>query len=129
MLQAADLFFVVFHTALILFNLFGWIWHKTRLANLISLVLTGLSWTALGIFYGLGYCPFTDWHFQILEKMGATGLPSSYIAYLIERLSGYEPDETLTDNATLILFLVSLGASVYMNFFRRSANLNNSQNQ
>ena len=64
MLHLADIFFVVFHTALILFNMAGWIWKKTRLANLITLLLTGSSWLVLGLIVGsLGYCPLTDWHF------------------------------------------------------------------
>jgi len=53
-----DIFFVIFHTSLITFNLFGWIWKKTRLANLITLGLTGASWLFLGLIVGvLGYCP------------------------------------------------------------------------
>jgi len=66
-----DIFFVVFHTSVILFNLFGWIWRKTRKYNLILLVITGASWLILGLIVGtLGYCPLTDWHFDVLEKLG-----------------------------------------------------------
>ncbi|HPF94086.1 MAG TPA: DUF2784 family protein, partial [Tenuifilaceae bacterium] len=61
-----DVFFVAFHTLLIAFNLFGWIWWRTRKANLITLLLTGLSWIGLGLFFGIGYCPLTDWHWQVL---------------------------------------------------------------
>jgi hypothetical protein len=70
MLIFLDVFFLVFHASLILFNLFGWMFRKTRVWNLVTLLLTGLSWTLLGIFYGFGYCPFTDWHFQVLEELG-----------------------------------------------------------
>lgn len=34
-----DKFFFVFHSALIVFNLFGWIWRKTRAANLVVVLL------------------------------------------------------------------------------------------
>ncbi len=65
-----DIFFTVFHSLLVLFILFGWIWKKTRRLNLICILLTGASWLFLGIFYGLGYCPLTDWHFNILRRLG-----------------------------------------------------------
>ncbi|MCD4734651.1 MAG: DUF2784 domain-containing protein [Bacteroidales bacterium] len=119
-----DIFFTIFHTSLILFNLFGWIWKKTRRINLLTLLLTGLSWTFLGLFYGFGYCPFTDWHFMVLYKIGSKGLPSSYISFLIHRFTGIMPDEGIVDMATLIFFLVALGISVYTNLKR-----NKSQNK
>jgi len=48
--------------------------EKTRKANLILLLLTGLSWFGLGIFYGWGYCPLTDWHWKVLRELGETGI-------------------------------------------------------
>ena len=110
-----DKFFMVFHTALILFNVFGWIWMRTRAWNLATLVLTGLSWTLLGIWYGWGYCPCTDWHFDVLRKLGYTGLPSSYIKFLIDRLFGTDINADLVNDATLYIFLLVLVISVGLN--------------
>jgi len=118
-----DIFFTVFHTCLILFNLFGWIWKKTRRLNLICILLTASSWLILGIFYGLGYCPLTDWHFTILENLGHTDLPSSYISFLVTRLTGLKPDQGLVDAVTAWGLVIALCASLYMNFknrFRRN---------
>jgi hypothetical protein len=115
MLRLLDLFFLIFHTILIFFNLFAWIFRKTRKLNLIILTLTGASWVILGIFYGMGYCPLTDWHFNILEKMGHTNLPNSYIKYLADRLTGLDFNPELVDNATLILFFIALAISTYLN--------------
>ncbi len=112
-----DYFFVVFHTALIFFNVFGWIWKKTRLANFVTLALTGASWGLLGIFYGMGYCPLTDWHFQVLRHLNVHNLPNSYILYLFNRLTGLTVDSFLVDALTLAVFLIALGISVYVNFF------------
>ena len=111
-----DIFFVIFHTALIIFNVFGWIWEKTRLANLITLSLTGGSWFILGIFYGWGYCPLTDWHFNVLEKLGRKNLPLSYIEYLAERLSGAGFDGDTVNMITLIGFFIALIISGILNF-------------
>jgi len=115
--QILDYFFVIFHTFLILFNLTGWIWKPTRRLHLLSLLLTGGSWLLLGLFYGLGYCPLTDWHFSVLINLGEYDLPYSYIQYLIERLSGYNFSAQFIDNATLIGYLIALALSLYFNFF------------
>lgn len=113
--QFLDIFFVVFHTALIIFNVFGWAWKKTRKANLVTLLLTGASWFILGIFYGIGYCPLTDWHFNILEKLGKTGLPLSYIEYLTERLTGIDFKTRTVDTTTMLVFIIALVISIVLN--------------
>ncbi|MGM0667413.1 MAG: DUF2784 domain-containing protein [Bacteroidota bacterium] len=115
--RIADIAFVVFHSSLILFNLFGWIWKKTRLANLVSIVLTFGSWTLLGLIVGVpGYCPFTEWHFRILEKLGHTGLPTSYIKYLADRLTGLSFSQELVDSLTVwglvSAFIISLALNI-----------------
>jgi len=118
-----DIFFVVFHSALVIFNLFGWIWKKTRKWNLITLLLTGSSWFFLGLIVGtLGYCPLTDWHFNILTKLGITDLPDSYMKYLADRLAGLELNAALVDKITLYTFLAALIISFYLNIkdFRKS---------
>jgi hypothetical protein len=114
--RIVDILFVVFHTSVILFNLFGWIWRKTRRLNLVLLLLTGGSWLFLGLIVGtMGYCPFTDWHFSVLEKMGATDLPTSYVKYLADRLTGLDFNSSLIDNITLYSFLAALGFSIFLN--------------
>ncbi len=107
-----DWFFLVFHFALILFILFGWIWKRLRIYNLIVIVLTLLSWTVLGIWYGFGYCPFTDWHWQVLWELGHTGLPSSYVSYLFQRILSLELSQVfvdwLTGGMAVVAFIFSL---------------------
>ncbi len=111
-----DIFFVVFHTSIIFFNLFGWIWRKTRKFNLILLLITGSSWLFLGLIVGtLGYCPLTDWHFSVLNKLGISDLPSSYVKYLADRLTGMNFNSSLVDRITLYSFLVALGISMLLN--------------
>jgi len=118
-LDIADYFFLTFHSALIVFNLFAWIWRALRKWHLLTISLTFVSWTLLGIWYGWGYCPLTDWHWDILRKKGVTGLPNSYISYLIERLLGFTlPPETV-DILTLGLALLALIISIYLNFKKK----------
>jgi hypothetical protein len=113
--KTLDIFFVVFHTFLILFNIFGWIWRRTRPHNLVLLLLTGSSWFILGIFYGMGYCPLTEWHWQVLGKLGKHDLPHSYIEYLFERLTKLDINPELVDQITLIFYFLFLVISIVLN--------------
>lgn len=115
LLKTGDIFFVVFHTSLIIFILFGWIWKRTRFWNLVVILLTAGSWTILGIFFGFGYCPLTDWHFRILERLGHTSLPNSYIKYLADRLTGLSFNPGFIDTITLWGLIGVLGISLYLN--------------
>ncbi|HCI54441.1 MAG TPA: DUF2784 domain-containing protein [Bacteroidales bacterium] len=111
-----DIFFVAFHTSLTIFNIIGWAWKKTRVLNLITLILTGSSWLFLGMIVGVpGYCPFTDWHFRVLEKLGKTNLPNSYIKYLADRITGLNFNTRLVDTATLAVFICALAISIFLN--------------
>lgn len=110
-----NIFFFVFHSTLIIFNLFGWIWKKTRLANLIVILLTTFSWTILGIWYGFGFCPCTDWHWQVRIKLGYFDMPSSYTKFLIDSLTGLDAKETLVDTLAVTLLALALVASVFTN--------------
>lgn len=111
-----DIFFVIFHTSLITFNVFGWIWKGTRILNLLLLAITGTSWLFIGLIVGtLGYCPLTDWHFSVLEKLGKTGLPSSYIEYLAERITGLDFKVSIVDNITLFVYITALAISTSLN--------------
>src|SRR5690554_1709398 len=116
-LHFIDYFFVAFHTALILFNLFGWIWKPLRKWHLAVISLTFASWGILGIWYGWGYCPLTDWHWDILNKLGKKNLPPSYISYIIQRLLNIQLPDIWVDGLTLGLALIAFAASVKVNFF------------
>jgi hypothetical protein len=111
-----DVFFLLFHSSLIIFNLFGWIFRKTRFWNLVTLSLTGASWIILGIIVGtLGFCPLTQWHFNVLQKLGENDLPSSYVKYLVDRITGYDINPAVVDKATLYSFLAALTISLFLN--------------
>jgi len=110
-----DKFFFIFHSSLILFNLTGWIWKKTRKANLFLLFLTACSWFILGIWYGFGFCPCTEWHYQIRIKLGYFDMPNSYIKFLIDSLIGLEVNAKVVDIFTLIFFLAALLLSLFFN--------------
>lgn len=114
-LNLVSYFFYIFHTTLILFNLFGWLPPKMRKLNLISLFVTFGSWLLLGFWKGWGYCFLTDWHYKILRALGERGMPTSYIAFLVEKITDRSPDAELVDRLTLGLAVAALCCSLWVN--------------
>lgn len=114
-LQVLDKFFIVFHSSLILFNLFGWCWRKTRRLNLIVLMLTAGSWFFLGIWYGFGYCPSTDWHWEVRSRLGYMDMPHSYTKFLVDTITGLDVPAHLMDAAAVTGLGIALAASVWTN--------------
>ena len=112
-LQILDYFFILFHSVLILFNVFGWIVPKWRFANLISLSLTAFSWFLFGIWYGIGYCPFTDWHWKVRQLLGYNDQSNSYIHFLILEITGIHLPENWVDTTTVIVFFTAFSISLY----------------
>ena len=108
-------FFFVFHTTLTLFNIFGWIFKKTRKWNLITLLLTAFSWFALGIWYGWGYCFCTHWHWLVREKLGYHDESNSYIHFLVLKLTGINFNPELVDSVTVSVFFAALILSLWLN--------------
>lgn len=110
-----DQFFLYFHLVFSIFNLFGWAWAKTRRWNLVTLLTTAFFWFVVGIRYGFGYCPLTDWHWQVRDKLGYTDMPNSYIKFLVDYFTGWNSDAKIVDLVTLVLFLIALVLSVSLN--------------
>lgn len=110
-----DKFFFLFHALLIIFSLFGWLWKKTRRANLIVLLLIGGSWFILGLWYGIGYCPCTDWHWQVRMQLGHYDMPISYVKFLLDSLTGLNLNANVVDILTLTFYVLALAASLFTN--------------
>jgi hypothetical protein len=108
-------FFFCFHTSLVLFNTFGWIFRKTRKWNLITLLLTAFSWFVLGVWYGWGYCFCTDWHWNIRRHLGYHDKSNSYIHFLALKLTSINFQPQLVDTITVLVFFTSLVLSLWLN--------------
>ncbi len=119
MLKALDFLLTFVHLFIIGFNLFGWIWPKTRRLHFWFAMLTLGCWTILGIWFGLGYCPVTDWQWGIKKQLGEQNLPASFIKYLADQATGINFSPTLIDVFTLGLFLIAIAISVKLNFLSR----------
>lgn len=110
-----NVFFFVFHVALIVFNLFGWIWTPLRKWNLVTLGLTAFSWGVLGIFYGFGYCFLTDWHWAVRDQLGYDTSSHSYVHFLVTEPTGISIGEGTVDLWTGILFVAAVVLSIWAN--------------
>lgn len=115
MLSFLNVFFFVFHTAFMLFNLFGWIWKRTRKWNLYSILLTYSSWFILGIWYGWGYCMCTDYHWDIRRQMGIVDHSDSYTHFLILKTTGLNLNQELVDYITLGALVAATIISIILN--------------
>lgn len=100
---------------MILLILLGWAWRRTRLANLVVILFTAFSWFILGIWYGYGYCPSTDWHWRVRARLGIHDLPSSYTKFLVDSFTGWDVSQKTVDVFTFVLLISALSASLYTN--------------
>lgn len=116
MLRGVDLSLAVFHTVLILFNLAGWAHPKTRRVHLVVISLTILSWFGLGFFYGFGYCPCTDWHWDVKAALGERGLPASWVKYYVDWITGLRWNPVVIDTVVGVSGVGALAASVVANY-------------
>ncbi len=117
MLIFLDHFFTVFHSLLVLFVLTGWIPKKTRKAHLILLGLILFAWIVIGLYKGvLGYCPLTDWHWDIKRALGERNIPSSFTEYMAEKISGVDLSRKLVDAFTLGGLVLSILMAIIMFF-------------
>jgi Protein of Unknown function (DUF2784) len=116
MLQLADILLTIVHVSIILFNLFGWIPKYTRKAHLVSIALTAASWFILGLWYGTGYCPFTDWQWRVKTRLGEKNLPANFVEYFAEKITGRDFSSEFINTLIVVSFGAAVILSIYVNF-------------
>jgi len=111
LLLLLDIFFDVLHLAVILLNLFGWIWPATRVAQRWLLGATAFCWLVIGpMIHSLGFCPLTEWHWEVKAARGVTNLPDSYPEYLLQQ-AGIFIDPSYIEFSTGALFAMAVMAT------------------
>lgn len=116
MLQLLDVLLTIIHILIIVFNLFGWIPKRTRKAHLVSVLLTAASWFILGIWYGTGYCPFTEWQWKVKTELGEKGLPSNFVEYYMEKIAGRDISSSFVNTLIAVCFCLAVVMTIYVNF-------------
>ena len=114
-LQALDYFYTFLHFAIVGFNLFAWILRQTRRAHLWGAGVTLGSWIGLAPWFGLGYCPITDWQWDVKEQLGERNLPGSFVKYYADKVTGLDISPSLVDAWTVGLFGAAIVASIVLN--------------
>jgi hypothetical protein len=112
--EALNIGFFAFHTGWIVFAVVGWAWRATRRWHLAGIAVTLASWFGLGIWYGWGYCPLTEWHWQVRARLGYVD-PNSYMQVLARELFGFNPDPFWTDAVTAGMLAIVAVLSVLLN--------------
>jgi hypothetical protein len=118
-LMVLNYFFTILHLFIILFNLFGWAFPKLKKLHFAFAMLTLASWLILGIWKGIGYCPITDWHWAIKEKLGEHGLPNSFIKYIVDQVFSVNSNSQAIDICTVLGFSVAIACSIKVNFISK----------
>jgi hypothetical protein len=106
--------FFALHTLWIGFNCVGWIWRQTRPWHLVTVGLTALSWFGLGIWYGWGYCPCTDWHWRVRARLGHVD-PASYTQLLLREVIGVDLAADHADALTAGVFALVAMLGITLN--------------
>lgn len=97
MLATLNILFFLFHTIILVFNLTGWMFRRTRTLHIVCLGATLFSWFVMGYWKGMGYCICTDWHFKIRREMGIQDSVHSYLQLIAKSFFGVEMDRTTSD--------------------------------
>jgi hypothetical protein len=118
-LNLLDYFFTSLHLLIIGLNLLGWIWPATRRLHLWCVLLTAASWFGLGIWFGIGYCPITDWQWQVKSKLGETDLPNSFVKYWVDQIAGIDSDPAVVDVTTAVIFAIVFLLAIYHHIRKR----------
>ncbi|MEQ9306923.1 MAG: DUF2784 domain-containing protein, partial [Marinoscillum sp.] len=118
------IFLTVFHSAFILFILIGWRLRQTRQIHMSALLLTLIAWLLLGLYKGvIGYCPLTDWHWDVKRALGETGMPASFVEYMVEKAMGINFPTLMIDifTASGLIFGIAMSMIIYTKESKKSA--------
>jgi hypothetical protein len=64
----------------------------------------------------MGYCPVTEWQWQVKERLGERNLPSNFIEYIAEKWTGHDFDSGFVSTMIAVCFSLAVLASLYVNF-------------
>lgn len=118
-LMLADIGLDIFHLIIVFFLMFGWALAKTRPLHRIAVAVTSFLWIVVGAFVGtIGYCPVTDWHWQVKKMRGETELPVSYIDYQLQRIGIHLPPER-ADQIVMAVFAAIVVITIGFWFYDR----------
>lgn len=113
-LLLADHALNIFHLVIVLFLAFGWISRRCRPLHRIAVATTAFLWIVVGaIVCKLGYCPMTDWHWQVKKLRGEENLPVSYVDYNLQKIGIHLPPER-ADQIVMVVFAAIIAITIFL---------------
>lgn len=107
--------FHVLHLSIILFVMLGWMVAAFLPFHLALLLATLGSWFVLGHWLGQGYCPISDWHWEIKKNYGPGKPEGTYIHRILQSITGKALDSEKVDHMVVLATLVLTIGSVILN--------------
>ncbi len=115
MLLLLDILLTALHCSIVLFITCGWLKPSWRKGHLIFITFVLFAWLVIGAWIGtIGYCPITDWHWDVKRALGETQLPASFIKYLVDKTLGINSDRFVIDLLTVGGLILGTALSVIL---------------
>ena len=111
LLQLLNVAFFVFHIALVLFNVFGWMSRRFRGWNLACILATAFSWCVMGIWKGVGYCICSDLHWQVRQALGYSS-PDNFIQLVLSDIGIHVSTEVLNPAIKWVFIACAIASTV-----------------
>ena len=121
MLQLLDIFLYTIHIIIILYCLFGWTIQRYRRVHLVTIGTIAGCWFGLGLWYGMGYCPLTDWHWQLKRLISEEPLPNSFIKHILDMILPAPISDSMADTLAFAGFITATVISIYLQFIRKTS--------
>ena len=110
-----DLIFNILHIAVILINCLGWTYKPVKKFSLYLILITLFSWSIVGIFGGIGFCPITYLHSKYLLSNHDYILPFSYLDYIFINNLDFDISSRTISLISIIVIFSSLYLSLAKN--------------
>ena len=107
MLLFLDYILTFLHASLVIFAITGWAFDSTRKFHFWTVLCILFAWLVIGYWLGTtGYCPITDFHWDLKRALGEVNLPNSFIKYMLDWLFQYDFNRHEVDRLTGIVMVL-----------------------
>jgi hypothetical protein len=99
-----DYLFHIVHLSVLLICILGWVYQPFRAFHQLVVALVAISWLGLGLKFGFRYCVLTDTQWRIKRRLGREPYTTSYVKYILDKITGSRIDKKVTDRVTLYTY-------------------------
>lgn len=66
----------------------------------------------------IGYCPLTDWHWDVKRELGEANLPASFIKYQVDQIFDVDSDRNFIDLITVLGLVFGFSMAIFFRLKR-----------